>query len=149
LTFTIESKKNIIINLRGYHMVKFNVSDLDQTLQELNKEGSFKASIVTAQNGFLIASAISKGTDEDIVAATGPAIYSTVAQVNNEIKLGKTHDIIVMAEKGVLVIKYLYTEKGGEYILAIIAPPNANWQGKDISGLIEKIRDILNFLETE
>ncbi|MHA1409832.1 MAG: hypothetical protein ACTSQY_05945 [Candidatus Odinarchaeia archaeon] len=129
-------------------MAKFNISDLENALSELNKMGSFKASIITAESGFLIASAISRGTDEDIVAATGPAIYSTVAQVNNQIKLGKAHDIVVMAEKGVLVVKTLSVQKGGEYILAIIAPPNVNWQQVDITGAIAKITKILSTLET-
>lgn len=127
-------------------MPKYTSADLENALAELNKVGKFKASVITAESGFLIACSIEGGADEDLVAAIGPAIHSIVIQSTNNIKLGKPKDIVIRSEKGYLVVKALGIKSGAEYILAIISQSGANWMDEDVLNTINKIRDILDNL---
>ncbi|WEU40278.1 MAG: roadblock/LC7 domain-containing protein [Candidatus Odinarchaeum yellowstonii] len=127
-------------------MLKYTAKDLENALTELNKTGKFKASVITAENGFLIASAMETNADEDYIAAAGPSVHSLVQQTLNTIKLGKTKDIVIRAENGYLVIKTLTTKNSGDYILAIITKTGASWMDEEVLNAINKIKEILETL---
>ncbi len=127
-------------------MLKYTSKDLEDTLTELNKTGKFKASVITNENGFPIASAMETNTDEEYIAAAGPSVHNIVQQTLNTIKLGKAKDIVIRAENGYLVIKTLATKNSGDYILAIISKTGANWLDEDVLNTINKIKEILDSL---
>lgn len=123
---------------------KITHEDLDELLNLMNKTGNFKASLISTDQGLVISSAVSTTTNEGTAAAMAPAIHATVAQVNQELGLGKIYDIVIRAERGTLVLKSFRVDDQ-RFILTVIAPPLPPIN-EVISEGVNRVRGILSKL---
>ncbi|MFX0097317.1 MAG: roadblock/LC7 domain-containing protein [Candidatus Hodarchaeota archaeon] len=123
---------------------KVTHEDLDELLNLMNRTGNFKASLISTDQGLVISSAVSATTNEGATAAMAPAIHATVAQVIQDLGMGRIYDIVVRSEKGTLVLKSFKVDDE-RFILTVIAPPLPPLN-EVISEGVSRVRSILSKL---
>jgi predicted regulator of Ras-like GTPase activity (Roadblock/LC7/MglB family) len=123
------------------------LDSLTGILEELNKTGRVKASIVATDEGFVIASAVSRGVDEKVAAAMGSFVFNTADRAKDELKLGLIRDITIRCEQGSLVCKSTLLEDGRPVVLAALIPRNTRFYIRQVNNTLRKIRDVLRELE--
>ena len=123
------------------------LDSLTDILEELNKTGRVSASIVATDEGFVIASAVSRGVDEKVAAAMGSFVFNTADRARDELKLGLIRDITIRCEQGSLVCKSVLLEDGRPVVLAALVPRNTRFYIRQVNNTLRKIRDVLRELE--
>jgi predicted regulator of Ras-like GTPase activity (Roadblock/LC7/MglB family) len=136
----------VILDSGGIGMSS-TLDSLTDILKELNKTGRVKASIVATDEGFVIASAVSRGVDEKVAAAMGSFVFNTADRAKDELKLGMIRDITIRCEKGSLVCKSTLLEDGRPVVLAALIPRNTRFYIRQINKTLRKIREVLRELE--
>ncbi len=120
---------------------------LTNILKELNKSGRVKASIVATDEGFVIASAVSRGVDEKVAAAMGSFVHNAADRAKDELALGNIRDITIRCEQGNLVCKSLLMEDERPIILAALVPREKRFFLRAVNNALRKIREALRELE--
>jgi predicted regulator of Ras-like GTPase activity (Roadblock/LC7/MglB family) len=123
------------------------VDSLTKTLEELNRTGRVKASIVATDEGFVIASAVSRGVDEKVAAAMGSFVFNTADRARDELKLGIIRDITIRCENGTLVCKSALLEDNRPVVLAALVQRNTRFYIRAVNNALRKIREVLKELE--
>ncbi|MFX1563903.1 MAG: roadblock/LC7 domain-containing protein [Promethearchaeota archaeon] len=119
---------------------------LRAVLKELNKSGKVKASIVATDEGFVIASSVRHGVDENVAAAMGSFVHNAAERARKELKLGSIRDITIRCEEGTLVCKATEMEDRRPIILAALIPRKIRFYIRHINIAVRKIRGILHDL---
>lgn len=123
------------------------LDSMTEILEELNRTGRVKASIVATDEGFVIASAVSRGVDEKVAAAMGSFVFNTADRARDELKLGTIRDITVRCENGTLVCKSALLEDNRPVVLAALVPRNTRFYIRAVNNALRKIRVVLKELE--
>ena len=123
------------------------LDSLTEILEDLNQTGRVKASIVATDEGFVIASAVSRGVDEKVAAAMGSFVFNTADRARDELKLGIIRDITIRCENGTLVCKSALLEDNRPVVLAALVPRNTRFYIRAVNNALRKIRVVLRELE--
>ncbi len=123
------------------------LDSLTEILEELNKTGRVKASIVATDEGFVIASAVRRGVDEKVAAAMGSFVFNTADRARDELKLGRIRDITIRCEKGSLVCKSTFLEDERPVVLAALVPRTTRFYIREVNKALREIREVLRELE--
>jgi predicted regulator of Ras-like GTPase activity (Roadblock/LC7/MglB family) len=134
------------VDIGGIHMSS-TLDSLTGILEELNKTGRVKASIVATDEGFVIASAVSRGIDEKVAAAMGSFVFNTADRARDELKLGMIRDITIRCEQGTLVCKSTLLEDNRPVALAALVPRNTRFFIRAVNKALGEIREVLRELE--
>jgi predicted regulator of Ras-like GTPase activity (Roadblock/LC7/MglB family) len=134
------------VDIGGIHMSS-TLDSLTGILEELNKTGRVKASIVATDEGFVIASAVSRGIDEKVAAAMGSFVFNTADRARDELKLGMIRDITIRCEQGTLVCKSTLLEDNRPVVLAALVPRNTRFFIRAVNKALGEIREVLRELE--
>ncbi|MFX1317976.1 MAG: roadblock/LC7 domain-containing protein [Promethearchaeota archaeon] len=122
------------------------LDSLTDILEELNKTGRVSASIVADEEGFVIASAVSRGVDEKVAAVMGSIVFNNADRARDELKLGLMRDITIRCEKGSLVCKSTPLEDGRPVVLAALVPRATRFYIRQINNSLRKIQNVLREL---
>ena len=95
---------------------------LTEILQNLRKIGDIQGSSVISRDGLVIASDLSKSTDEETFAAMSAAMQGAAETAVSELKQGALNQIIIDAQNG----KIITISAGEKAILVILAKPDIN-----------------------
>ncbi len=120
-------------------------SALAEILEEMNKEGGFIASVVSSDNGLLIASATAPTTNQDIVAAMTGYVTSTIERMRNEFELGDLLDVTVRCSLGKVVFRKIISNGDQSFLIAAIIPRHIRYHTRIIGKAATKIRRIMAF----
>ena len=124
-------------------MERPDYSKLTYILEEMNKEGGFSASILSRDDGLLMASAAAPTTNREVVAAMAGHIGSTVDRVRNELHLGHVRDITLRCTEGKAVFKRIASRDEQDYIIAAIMPRGVRYHNRAIGKASTQIRKLL------
>lgn len=126
-------------------MQRPDYSILADILEEMNKEGGFSASILTLDDGRLMASATSPKTPRDVVAAMSGYVTSTVERMRNELELGELKDISVRCTAGKAVIRKIAGKEMQSLLIAAIMPRNVRYHARAIGKASTRIKELLGY----
>ncbi len=115
---------------------------LPTILETMNREGRFTLSSLVRNDGLSIASAVSAGTNKDVVAAVSSFITDSAERVRKELMLGEIRDISLRCSEGKAVFKKI--GKGtGALILAAVMPKDVRYHSRPIGKAATRIRRLL------
>lgn len=98
-----------------------------KTLRTMNKEGDFKAAVLSLEDGLPLVSAPSHYEDE-IAAAMVTLLNETTKRINHKLRLPQVDEIsIVYDDRTRLVCRY-FTVDGHELLLTVLAPPDQSYR---------------------
>ena len=120
---------------------------LDSILEDLNKSGRVKASIIATDEGFVIASAVRRGVDEKVAAAMGSFVHSAAQRAREELALGGIRDVTIRSEKGTLACKSIQMQDGRYVVLAALIPPTTRFFLRPVNNALRRIREALQELD--
>ncbi len=124
-------------------MERPDYSKLAPILEKMNREGGFTASILSRDDGLLMASAASPTTNREVVAAMAGHVGSTVDRVRNELRLGHVRDITLRCTEGKVVFKRIASKDETDYIIAAIMTRNVRYHARAIGKAATQIRRVL------
>jgi len=123
-----------------------SLSDLTTILDELNETGRVSASIIATDEGFVIASAVRPGVNEQVAAAMGSFVHQAAERARKEMGLGTLRDVIIRCTEGTLVCKAAQASGGHRVILAALIRPEHRFFLRPINTAVRKLRDALKRL---
>jgi predicted regulator of Ras-like GTPase activity (Roadblock/LC7/MglB family) len=92
-------------------VTKFKQEDLERMLQSfLEISPDFEAAAVVSADGFIIASALPEGADENKLGAMSAAILSLGERAASELEKGKLETVFVEGERGYILLSSLTEE---------------------------------------
>jgi predicted regulator of Ras-like GTPase activity (Roadblock/LC7/MglB family) len=115
---------------------------LPKILTAMNKEGGFTFSSLVRNDGLSIASAVSAGTDKDVVAAVSSFITDSAERVRKELMLGDIRDISLRCTEGKAVFKKI-GKGSGALILAAVMPKSVRYHSRPIGKAATLIRRLM------
>ncbi|MFX1483340.1 MAG: roadblock/LC7 domain-containing protein [Promethearchaeota archaeon] len=115
---------------------------LPKILETMNTEGRFTLSSLVRNDGLSIASAVSPGTDKDVVAAVSSFITDSAERVRKELMLGEIRDISLRCTEGKAVFKKI-GKGSSSLILAAVMPRGVRYHSRPIGKAATKIRRLL------
>ncbi|MDF1539591.1 MAG: roadblock/LC7 domain-containing protein [Candidatus Thorarchaeota archaeon] len=126
-------------------MARPDYSSLADILEEMNKDGGFRASILARNDGLLMVSATSPTTNRDVVAAMSGYVADSVERMRNELELGELRDISVRCSEGKAVFRKIASQGKQSLILAAIMPKNVRYHARAIGKASTMIRKVLGY----
>jgi predicted regulator of Ras-like GTPase activity (Roadblock/LC7/MglB family) len=115
---------------------------LPKILSNMNKEGGFTLSSLVRNDGLSIASAVSTGTDKDVVAAVSSFITDSAERVRKELMLGDIRDISLRCTGGKAVFKKI-GRGSSALILAAVMPKAVRYHSRPIGKAATMIRRLM------
>ncbi|MHA1951477.1 MAG: roadblock/LC7 domain-containing protein [Candidatus Thorarchaeota archaeon] len=108
----------------------------------MNRDGRFSLSSLVRSDGLSIASAVSPGTDKDVVAAVSSFITDSAERVRKELMLGEIRDISLRCTEGKAVFKKI--GKGtSSLILAAVMPKSVRYHSRPIGKAATSIKRLM------
>ena len=123
-------------------MQRPDYTKLPKILETMNKSGGFSMSTLVRNDGFPIASAVSKGTDKQVVAAVSSFITDYAERVRKELMLGDIRDISLRCTQGKAVFKKI-GGKPDALILAAVMPRSVRYHSRPIGKAATEIKRLL------
>ena len=97
-------------------------------LRTMNKEGDFKAAVLSLEDGLPLASAPAHYEDEAAAAAMVTLLSETTKRINHQLRLPQVDEIsIVYDDRTRLVCRY-FTVDGHVLLLMVLAPPEKSYR---------------------
>jgi predicted regulator of Ras-like GTPase activity (Roadblock/LC7/MglB family) len=116
---------------------------LARILDEMNREGKYRASILARDDGLLMASATSPSTNKEVVAAMSGYVASSVERMRNELGLGELKDISIRCAGGKAVFRKISSGKDQPIILAAIMDRDVRYHSRALGKAATKISSLL------
>jgi len=115
-------------------MSKDKLLALTQILDNMNKKGGFSASVISGEDGLVVAEASSSG-DKQVIAAMAGLAHSTAVRVKDQIGLGDLEQVTIETSDGILVFRGIEMPKR-RFILAAILPISAKRRFADAASVL-------------
>ena len=93
----------------------------EQTLDQINREGNFAASVLASSDGLPIASAPS-AYDPELTAAMAGLLRSVAQQTRNQVGMTQLDEVSLRASDRLRLICRCFQIDGEDYILAVLVP---------------------------
>ena len=97
-----------------------------ETLERINREGNFEASVLASHDGLPIATAPSD-YDTDITAAMVALLRSVAQQTQDHVGMAPLDEISVRASDHVRLVCRSFRVGGEDFILAVVVPPKQRY----------------------
>ncbi|MGY5862797.1 MAG: roadblock/LC7 domain-containing protein [Candidatus Thorarchaeota archaeon] len=118
---------------------------LDNLLEEMNKEGGFFASILSRNDGLLMASAVAPKSNRDLIAAMSGFLTDTAERVREELSLGELKDISIRCNGGKAVFRKIGSKAEQSLILAALMPRKIRYHNRPLGKAATRIRSIMGY----
>lgn len=118
---------------------------LAKLLEEMNKEGGFFASILSRNDGLLMASAVAPTSNRDLIAAMSGFLTDTAERVREELSLGALKDISIRCTGGKAVFRKIGSKDEQSLILAALMPRNVRYHNRPLGKAATRIRSLMGY----
>jgi predicted regulator of Ras-like GTPase activity (Roadblock/LC7/MglB family) len=115
------------------------VATFERTLERINSEGNFEASVLASSDGLPIATAPS-GYDTDITAAMVALLRSVAQQAQDHVGMAPPDEISIRASDGVRLICRCLRVDGEDLILAVMVPREQRYYRQLTNRAIKELR---------
>lgn len=109
----------------------------EKTLRKMNKEGDFKAAVLSLEDGLPLVSSPAHYEDET-AAAMVTLLNETAKRINHQLRLPEVDEISIVCDDRTRLVCRYFTVDGHELLLTVLAPPDqsyrrlTNWTIKEI-----------------
>lgn len=117
-------------------------TQLNQLLSSMNEEAKFPISVLTDQQGLVIASAANDGIDAERQSAVVAFIQKAATHVSRQLGMAKTDEISLFDTNGQRLICRPFNVNGFEMILATIVPDRDHSYRRATNHAVGEIRRI-------
>ncbi len=115
---------------------------LNQLLNQLNQEGGFLISVLTDNQGFSLAAAVSNGMDSDVQSAVVAQVQKIAAQVGRQLGMAQASEIVLNDSNGQRLVCRPFHINGHDLILAVTVPDKVQSYRRVTNKAIEAIRQV-------
>jgi predicted regulator of Ras-like GTPase activity (Roadblock/LC7/MglB family) len=95
----------------------------EETLEQINREGEFEASILAGSDGLPIATAPS-GYDTDVTAAMVALLRSAARETQDQVGMAQLDEVSVLASDRIRLVCRYFSAGDEDFILAVVVPRN-------------------------
>ncbi|HUS70213.1 MAG TPA: roadblock/LC7 domain-containing protein [Anaerolineae bacterium] len=93
----------------------------EETLERINREGNFEASVLATPDGLPIATAPA-GYDSDVTAAMVALLKSVAQQTQDHVGMATLDEVSVRASDHIRLVCRSFQVDGEDFILAVVVP---------------------------
>lgn len=93
----------------------------EETLERINREGNFEASVLATPDGLPIATAPA-GYDSDVTAAMVALLKSVAQQTQDHVGMAPLDEVSVRASDHIRLVCRYFRVDGEDFILAVVVP---------------------------
>ena len=93
----------------------------EETLERINREGNFEASVLATPDGLPIATAPA-GYDSDVTAAMVALLKSVAQQTQDHVGMATLDEVSVRASDHIRLVCRSFQVEGEDFILAVVVP---------------------------
>ncbi len=93
----------------------------EETLERINREGNFEASVLATPDGLPIATAPA-GYDSDVTAAMVALLQSVAQQTQDHVGMAPLDEVSVRASDHIRLVCRSFRVDGEDFILAVVVP---------------------------
>ncbi|MEM1657869.1 MAG: roadblock/LC7 domain-containing protein [Candidatus Jordarchaeales archaeon] len=115
-------------------MSKDKLSTLTKILEDMNKKGGFSASVISREDGLVVAEA-SGPESKQVIAAMAGLAHATAIRVKDQIGLGDLEQVTIETSDGIIVFKSIEVSNK-RFILAAILPISAKRRIADAASVL-------------
>ncbi|MHA1608189.1 MAG: roadblock/LC7 domain-containing protein [Candidatus Freyarchaeota archaeon] len=115
-------------------MSKDKLSALTEILDNMNRRGGFSASVISGDDGLVVAEA-SSAENKQVIAAMASLAHSTAMRVKDQIGLGDLEQVTIETTDGIIIFKSVETPRK-RLILATILPVSAKRRLVDAASVL-------------
>jgi predicted regulator of Ras-like GTPase activity (Roadblock/LC7/MglB family) len=114
-------------------------ASFEKTLERINREGNFEASVLASPEGLLIATAPSD-YDTDITAAMVALLSSVAQQAQDHVGMTPPDEISIRASDGMRLVCRCLSVDGEDFTLAVMVPSKQRYYRQCTSRAIKELR---------
>ena len=111
----------------------------EQTLEKINRAGSFEASVLASSDGLPIAT-VPSGYDTDVTAAMVALLGSVAQQTRDHVGMAPLDEVSVRASDHIRLVCRCFQMDGEEFILAVVIPREQRYHRQLTNQAIREIR---------
>jgi len=111
----------------------------EETLERINREGEFEASVLATDDGLPIATAPSD-YDTDITAAMVALLRSVAEQTQNQVGMGALDEVSVRATDHIRLVCRPFEVEDEVFILAVVVPARQRYYRQLTNRAIRELR---------
>ena len=93
----------------------------EETLERINREGSFEASVLATPDGLPIAT-VPTGYDSDVTAAMVALLKTVAQQTQDQVGMAPLDEVSVRATDHIRLVCRSFEVDGEDFILAVVVP---------------------------
>ncbi len=99
----------------------------EKALHKMNKEGNFKAAVLSLEDGLPLVSSPAHYEDET-AAAMVTLLNETVKRINHQLRLPRVDEISIVGDDRTRLICRYFTVESHELLLTVLAPPDQSYR---------------------
>jgi predicted regulator of Ras-like GTPase activity (Roadblock/LC7/MglB family) len=111
----------------------------EQTLESINRDGNFAASVLASSDGLPIASAASS-YDPELTAAMAGLLRSVAQQTRNQVGMAQVDEVSLRASDRLRLICRCFQIDGEDYILAVLVPREQRYYRQTTNRAMQQLR---------
>ncbi len=96
-------------------------TSLEQTLETINAEGDFEASVLATSDGLPIAT-VPSDYDTDITAAMVALLKSVARETQNHVGMAQLDEVCVRASDNIRLVCRSFSVNDEDFVLAVVVP---------------------------
>lgn len=114
-------------------------TSFEETLEKINKDGRFQASVLASSDGLPVARAPSE-YDPEITAAMVALLRSVAQQTQDQVGMGRLDEVSVRADDRLRLICRCFEIDGEDFILAVVVPSQQRFYRQETNRAIRELR---------
>jgi len=111
----------------------------EETLERINREGNFEASVLATPDGLPIATAPA-GYDSDVTAAMVALLKSVAQQTQDHMGMATLDEVSVRASDHIRLVCRSFQVDGEDFILAVVVPREQRYHRQLTNRAIKELR---------
>jgi predicted regulator of Ras-like GTPase activity (Roadblock/LC7/MglB family) len=114
-------------------------TSLERTLEQINREGSFEASILASNDGLPIAT-VPSSYDTDVTAAMVALLQRVARDTRDYVGMAPVDEVSVRASDHIRLVCRCFEVDGQEFILAVMIPKEQRYYRQLTNRAIRELR---------
>lgn len=115
----------------------------EETLERINREGSFELSVLATSDGLPIAT-VPSNYDPNITAAMVALLRSVARETQDHVGLAQLDEVSARASDKIRLVCRYFTVNGEDFILAVVVPGHRRYYRQLTNRAIKEIRAAWN-----
>lgn len=114
-------------------------TSFEQTLETINAEGHFEASVLASSDGLPIAT-VPSDYDTEITAAMVALLKSVARETQNHVGMGQLDEVCVRASDNIRLVCRSFSVDDEDFILAVVVPRRRRYYRRVTNQAIKAIK---------